>query len=538
MQGHLTSTVMDVARIGSLAGSQTAGRATFGLDFQGSLRDTVTLGQVTVSALSYRGIPLGPGTATFKVEKKAVDVDLIFRDGTHRLLVSVGPPGDRSVKGELTLSDADLSLVAQAGGIETLRAYRARGTGRIRFGGPARAPAFGSGEADFTNLRLQLAGENWETQGAVRATWSGPTMSIRQLRLRSGDREFEVRGTVSEEGQADLTVAGEVPLLLLTEDLPFVHPTQGLANVNLRMRGVRGARTFDGTLEIQKGQLTVSELPMDFREVQAALVLQGNNTQIREWRARLADGNFNATGTVGMNGGRWDLRLTFQEEKGRAEQFLRGLYGGKGEVTGQLSLGGLLTSAGEEKADFWRNLGGDLKLDMQEGQIGRYTVTAKILSLLNMGHLMNPKGPDLTAEGMPYQRLTADIKISNGIARTDDLVLDSRAMKVSAVGAINLAEETVDLTVAVRPFQNVDRVLTAIPLAGWLLGGKEKSILVAYYRVTGSLRDPQVTAVPLRSVGRNLFGIFRNLLEIPETITGPYEDLPPQAIKPEEGETR
>jgi hypothetical protein len=111
-------------------------------------------------------------------------------------------------------------------------------------------------------------------------------------------------------------------------------------------------------------------------------------------------------------------------------------------------------------------------------------------------------------------------------------------MKISAVGAVNFAEDTVDLTVAARPFQNVDQVLTAIPLAGWLLGGKEKSILVAYYRVTGSLRDPQVTAIPLRSVGRNVFGIFRNLLEIPETLTGPYEDLPPQQVKPEEGEGR
>jgi hypothetical protein len=47
-----------------------------------------------------------------------------------------------------------------------------------------------------------------------------------------------------------------------------------------------------------------------------------------------------------------------------------------------------------------------------------------------------------------------------------------------------------------------------------------------------------VTAVPLKSVGRNVFGIFRNLLEIPEALTGPYEELPPQPVKPEEGGRR
>ena len=538
LRGHLTSTVMDVAKVGSLSGSQLAGRATFRLDFQGTLRDTVTLGQATVSALSFQGVRVGPATATFNVVHKAVDVDLTFRDGTHRLHVSVGPPGDRSVKGELTLSDAGLDLVARLGEVEALGAEHAHGSGRIRFGSPARGPAFESGEAELTSLRLQLLGEIWENRGAVQARWSGQTMSLQQFRLRYGDREFEVHGTVSQGGQADLTVKGQVPLPLLADYLPGVHPTSGLANVDLRVGGDRGTRTFDGRLEIQQGQLAVSGLPADFRNVQAALELQGDRAEIREWRARLAEGSFRSTGAIGLKGRHWDLRLTFQEDEGRAEQLLSGLYGGKAEVTGLLSLGGLLTSEGEETADFWRNLGGDLKLALRDGRIGRFTVTAKMLALLNMAQLVNPKGSDLPGEGMPYQRLTGDIKIARGIAHTENLVLDSRAMKISAVGNVNLAEDTVELTVAVKPFQNVDRILSAVPLAGWLLGGKEKSILVAYYRVTGSLRDPQVTAIPLMSVGRNVFGIFRNLLEIPEGLTGPYEDLPPQPVKPGEGETR
>ncbi len=111
-------------------------------------------------------------------------------------------------------------------------------------------------------------------------------------------------------------------------------------------------------------------------------------------------------------------------------------------------------------------------------------------------------------------------------------------MKVNAVGSVNLVDDTVDLTVAVKPFQNVDHIITNIPIAGWLLGGKERSLLVAYFQVTGPLADPQVTAIPVWSVGRNVFGIFKNLLEIPEVLTGPYEDLPPQQLKPDEGKGR
>lgn len=538
LRGQLVSTVMDLARVGSLQGSQVSGRATFRLEFQGTLRDTVTLGQADASALAYRDIALGPGTATFRIEHKAVVVDVTFGGGTHRLRLSVGPPSDRSVRGELTLANADLDLLARAGAVEALRPWQARGSGRILFGGPAGAAPFARGEVDLSRLHLRLDGETWESQGPVRASWNGGVVTVRQLRLGSGGRGFEVRGTLGEGSQTDLTVTGQMPLVLLAQYLPAVRPKEGLASANLRVRGAPGARRFDGTLEVRQGLLTLPGSPAEFRDVQASLALQGTRTEIRAWQARLAGGSFRAAGEIRRDGERWVLGLTFQEEGGRAEQLLQGLQSGKGQVTGALSLGGVLTSQGEETADFWRNLGGDLKLVLRDGRIGRYTLMAKLLALLNMVQLLDLKGPELTAEGMPYQQLTADITIARGIARTENLVLDSRAMKVNAVGEVNLVEDSVDATVAVKPFQNVDRILSKIPLAGWLLTGKEESLVVAYYRVTGPLSDPQVTPIPLKSVGRNLFGIFRNLLQIPEALTGPFEELPPQRPKQEEGERR
>jgi autotransporter translocation and assembly factor TamB len=538
LRGRLTSTVMDVAKIGSLSGSQVGGRAAFRLDLQGTLRDTVTRGQATASALLYRDIPAGPGTATFKIERKAVDVDVTFRDGTHRLRVSVGPPSDRSVKGELILSDADLDLVARAAGSEMLHAAQPWGSGRILFGGPAHAPVFARGEADFASLRLRLEGETWENRGPVRASWSGPVMTVQQLRLQAGLREFEVRGTLGEGAQTDLTVTGQVPLVLLADYLPVVRPTEGLANLNVRLRGDARGRAAQGKLEVQQGRLRLSGIPAEFRNVRATLDLRRSRAQIRNWQAQLAEGSFRGTGEIGWAGEHWDLRLTFQEDDGRVEQLAAGLTPGNGETTGAVSLGGILTSRGVTAADFWRNLDGDLKLVMRNGRLGRYGLAAKILALVNVAQLLQFKDPELDAEGMPYDRMTAEIKIAHGVARTENLVLDSRAMKMNAVGTLDLADETVDLTVAVKPLQNIDSILTNIPIAGWLLGGKEKSILVAYYRVTGSLRDPRVTAVPAQSIGRNVFGIIRNLLEIPEALTGPYEDLPPQPIKPEEGPRR
>ncbi len=537
LRGRLTSTPMDLAQVGSLSGTRLRGRASFRLDLEGTLDEARIAGQATAEGLVYRDIPMGAGTATFKVERKAVAVDLTVREGTYRVQVSLGPPPDRTFKGELTLSGGDLDVVVRAGGIEALRHWQARGSGRILIQGPAEDPTSGTGEMDLGSLRLQREAEAWENRGPVRITWNGPTYTVRQLRLRSGVGDLEIRGTAGNEA-TDVQVTGQLPLVALADYFPIVRPRNGLAIADVRLRGPRSALEVHGSLDIRQGNLALTGIPAEFREVRAMLNLQGNRTQVERWQAVLAEGSFRGAGEIQRNGDRWGLRLAFQEENGRAEQLLAGLYRGKGEVTGALSLGGVLTSEGEESADFWRNLTGDLKLSMRDGRIGQYTVMAKILALLNVAQLLELKGPELGAGSMPYHRLTADIKIGRGIARTENLVLDSPAMKVNAVGQVDLADETADLTVAVKPFQTVDRIVTKIPVAGWLLGGKEQSLLVAYFQVTGSLSDPKVTPIPLRSVGRNLFGIFRNLLEIPEALTGPYEDLPPQSLKPDGGKGR
>jgi hypothetical protein len=57
--------------------------------------------------------------------------------------------------------------------------------------------------------------------------------------------------------------------------------------------------------------------------------------------------------------------------------------------------------------------------------------------------------------------------------------------------------------------------LSKIPILGHLLFGKEQSLLVVSFRAKGPLHDPTVEPVPLESMQRGAFGIFRRLLELP-----------------------
>jgi hypothetical protein len=521
LQGQLSGANLNLARLAFLAGSQVAGQAALQWDLQGTLQEPRAFGKATASGLFFRNVALGAGVATFTHDRSTFDLNLTLHEGSQQLRLNFGPPPERILRLDLALADADLAPLLRLAEIEALASSQARGTGHILMRGPVGDFAGAEGEATFSALRLRLGGELWEGRGPVELAWRGRTVTLRQARLHARDRDLDIRGALGDGGQADLQVKGQIPLLALSGHLPLMKPAGGTVTADLRVRGSLSAPEYEGVLQLMGGSLSLTGIPAQFRDVQGTAQIEAGRAFIRELRGEIAGGSLRGAGEVSWRGGDWGFQFTFQEDNGRAEQLLAGLYNGKDEVTGTLSLGGSLASRGQGEEGFWPNLEGDLKLVMRDGRIGRQALMTRILSIINIGQLFEGTGLDFAAQGFPYQRLTTDIKIDHGVARTENLLFETRAFNLSAVGQIHLVEETIEMDLAVKPFQNVDRFLSTVPLAGWLLGGKDKSLVTAFYRVAGPLKDPQVTSLPLKSLGRNVFGVFRRLLDIPEAISGP-----------------
>jgi hypothetical protein len=74
----------------------------------------------------------------------------------------------------------------------------------------------------------------------------------------------------------------------------------------------------------------------------------------------------------------------------------------------------------------------------------------------------------------------------------------------------------------------LDRVVEAIPLIRHYLAGPDKSLAGLDFLVSGSLSDPQVKALPFRSLGGGILRFFKRLLENPFRDMGiPLDELPP-----------
>jgi uncharacterized protein YhdP len=187
----------------------------------------------------------------------------------------------------------------------------------------------------------------------------------------------------------------------------------------------------------------------------------------------------------------------------------------KQEITGTLSMQGDLSAKGETADDFKRTALGSVKLRIEEGSLQRFAILSKIFSILNLSQLLKFQLPDMVSGGMPFNKITATLEVKDGVVSTDNLFVKSDAINMSAVGKADMTRDELDVTIGVQPLQTVDKVVSRIPIVGWILTGKNHSLVTAYFEAKGKLADPSVTAIPVKSMAKGVFNIFKRVFELP-----------------------
>jgi hypothetical protein len=209
-------------------------------------------------------------------------------------------------------------------------------------------------------------------------------------------------------------------------------------------------------------------------------------------------------------------RLSNMEAKG----FLRTVFQKSEEekvaVTGRVHIDKVeLRGEGEDFQRVKESLNGRLRFELESGVIERFNILAKIFSVLNVSQLFRGRLPDLATKGLPYHQILASIHIKDGVASTDDFVVDSDAMKITIFGNVDLGKNLIDARIGIHPLVTLDTVLSNVPIAGYILTGDNKAFLSYIYEVKGNLDDPKIEAIPIKSMGEGFFGIIKRLLETP-----------------------
>ncbi len=210
--------------------------------------------------------------------------------------------------------------------------------------------------------------------------------------------------------------------------------------------------------------------------------------------------------------------------------------------SGEIRLSGSLRGHGRNPHGVSPSLNGKIEVLMENGHILKANERAvwQIISLLNLPAVLQGK-VDLENEGLPYNRVSATIMIQNGLFQTENLIIDSPILKITAAGNYDLPTDQLDLAVAASPFGSYSQFLKTIPLFGRIVAGDRKGIATAMFTVKGAMENPEVTYLPVKHFSSGLSGlaqlavdVLTNTLTLPIDLVTPNEEsgIRPKDVAP------
>lgn len=254
---------------------------------------------------------------------------------------------------------------------------------------------------------------------------------------------------------------------------------------------------------------------LQFNKLNATVQKEGGTIYIQNMTSGVFGGKLSAKGRIaqgGVQGNRYDLSVDIA--KVNAEKLFTSLDVSR-EITGDLTLHGDLTGRGQNLTEIKKSALGNIRLQLNDGTLRKFSTLSKVFSILNVSQLLKFQLPDMVSGGMPYNSITGSIAVRDGSVSSQDLFISSDAINISIIGSADIVKEELNVTLGVQPLQTVDKVVNRIPIVGWLLTGKEKDFLTAYFEAKGNWSDPKVSAIPVKSMGKGVLNIFRRVFELP-----------------------
>jgi uncharacterized protein YhdP len=191
------------------------------------------------------------------------------------------------------------------------------------------------------------------------------------------------------------------------------------------------------------------------------------------------------------------------------------IEGGDGKISGKLAWHG---SAFQPQLE---TLDGKINVALEKGRLLKVdTTAAKLFSVLSLQSLLRFATLDLqgslgtvVTQGTAFKTITGDFAVNNGIAKTDNFLLQLDQARVAMAGLIDAPKETQDLRITVFPSIDATSGALAVfainPIAGlgaligqYLVTNRINKAMQSDYLVQGSWTDPEI--IPLNQQGQPL----------------------------------
>ena len=367
---------------------------------------------------------------------------------------------------------------------------------------PSFSLAFTSAALDLADLGLPkgrhpMRAEN--VQGNL--SYSKNNLQIGALSGTLGRSVLQIKGSIQGLQHPAIELAVNSPHLEFEDLAPLFGPAP------------TGGSRFSLKMHLHAAEGKALEIP--FQRLKCQVTLEDKVLHLQPVEFSSLEGEVSGKLAIDFAAGAPHYQVNCNLQRISADRFMHALGVKKQELTGTLSLQGELSAKGESASELKKSALGSVKLKVDHGSVKRLSTLSKVFSILNVSQLLKFHLPDMVSGGMPYNKITGDFAVKDGYASTQNLLLDSNAINISTVGKFDLVKNQLDLIIGVQPLQTVDKVVSRIPIVGWILTGKDHSLITTYFEAKGPIEDPQVTAIPVKSLAKGVLNIFKRVFELP-----------------------
>ncbi len=169
-----------------------------------------------------------------------------------------------------------------------------------------------------------------------------------------------------------------------------------------------------------------------------------------------------------------------------------------------------------------KNLYGTAQLEIRNGSFKGMPHMYKILSATNITQILI--GKIKFKKDFRYKEISGTFDIKNGIITTPSgkaLIARGEDIDIFTTGKYELLKNYIDIHTIFTTFRGINKIISSIPLIGWIIGGKEKSFTGVAFHIKGDIDGKlSVKPIPLKNMGEGIIDIIKRTITLPIHIFG------------------
>ncbi len=386
-----------------------------------------------------------------------------------------------------------------------------------------------SGWLALSNGLMNAKGIEGQVQDLyVRLLLARDVAELKRLSFRLLDSDVAVEGTIKNwTGKPNITAKIESNQM----DIDLLIPKGDRSPIRDFLEMLAATSKVNATASIARGHYK----HLKFGGLTARITIQDGVLDVDRLSGQSANGDLAGRVVVQLPQGQpADGEISVRATGLLVEDMFKLVGVKEGGITGEARVVGTMRGHGRNPHGISPTLNGKMDILLESGRVFKSQERAiwKIISILNLPAVLQGK-VDLDKEGLPYNKVTAAVTVRNGVFETENLIIDSPIVKITAAGNYDLPTDQVDMVWAVSPFGSYSQFLKTIPLFGRLFAGERKGFATAIFSVKGSIQDPEVTYLPMKSFATGLTGLAELAVDLLKNTVM----LPIDLITPDENKT-